>query len=141
MKTTTVVAVNVVGDVTGRAYSGNFTIKSVLSMRDEFTADLRRRQIIGPSPENTPPAATLQWRAYMYGQVTARATETPKFWSDADGGLELPDSNVVAAVYEEILKAEAEFKEAIAADSKKALEKLVKKSPKKKAEEVETDDE
>lgn len=54
MKTSKVISVSIVGERTSRSYNGQFTIKTVMTMKDEFQADLRRRQIIGPSPEGTP---------------------------------------------------------------------------------------
>lgn len=141
MKTQEIISINVVGSTTGRSYSGSFTVKTVMSQRDVFAADLMRRQIIGPSPENTPPIQSLQLQAYMYAQVNAHTVEAPKFWKDTDGGLDLPDGNVVVAVYEEILKVEDAFSTAIKEDSKKALKELTKKTKKKPAEEdEETDD-
>ncbi len=130
MKTSKVISVNVVGDSTGRSYSGDFTVKMVMTQRDEFHADLRRRQILGPSPDGTPPASKLQWDAFMLGQIQARTVESPKFWQDSDFGMDLEDSNVATAVYNEILKAEDEFKSEILKDSEEALEKLKKKSAK-----------
>lgn len=142
MKTQETIAISVVGNVTGRSYSGSFTVKTVMTQRDVFSADLMRRQIIGPSPENTPPIQALQLQAYMYAQVNAHTVDAPKFWKDSDGGLDLPDGNVVVAIYEEILKAEEAFAVAIKEDSKKALKELAKKPTKKKPveDEEENDD-
>ena len=130
MQTDKVISVNIAGVKTSRVYMGDFTVKTVMSMKDEFNADLRRRQILGPSPEGTPPAANLQWRAYMYGQVHARTIEAPDFWSETEGGLDIPDENVVSAVYDAILAAEEELQAAIQKDSEAAIKKLKKKPTK-----------
>ena len=134
MQTDKVVSVNIIGVKTGRAYIGDFTIKTVMSMKDEFNADLRRRQILGPSPDGTPPAANMQYRAYIYGQVQARTLEAPDFWLESDSGLDVPDENVVIAVYDAILEAEEQLGAKIKEDSDKALKKL-KKRPMKEGEE------
>ena len=136
MKMEKIVSVNIVGDKTGRVYAGEFTMKSVMSQRDEFNADLRRRQIIGPSPEGTPPAPALQWKAYMYGQIHARTLESPDFWDKSDGGLNIPDGNVVTEVYDQILKIEEDIQTKIKEESAKAYEKL-QKAPKKEEKEEE----
>lgn len=125
-----VISVNIIGNRTGRTYSGEFTVKSMMTQKDEFNADLRRRQIIGPSPDGTGPAPALQWKAFMFGQIHARTIEAPPFWEESDGGLNIQDGNVVTEVYEAVLKVEEEVEAAIKAESEKALEKLTKKASK-----------
>jgi len=127
MQTSKVISLSIVGDKTGRVYTGEFTVKTVLSQRDEFKADLVRRQVLGPSPDGTPPAAKLQWDAYVIGQVQARSLESPQFWEDSDGGLDIADSNVITEVYDAMLKAEEELVKEIKEEADKAYEKLNKK--------------
>lgn len=126
MQTNKVISIDVIGEKTGRVYKGDFTIKLVLSQRDEFNSDLRRRQILGPSPDGTPPAPNLQMKAYMLGEIQARTIEMPDFWRDSDQGLDLTDPNVTLSIYDAIIKAEEEFEKQIKEDSEKAYEKLSK---------------
>ena len=130
MQTNKVISVDVIGEKTGRIYKGDFTIKLVLTQRDEFNSDLRRRQILGPSPEGTPPAANLQMKAYMLGEIQARTVEMPDFWRDADQGLELADPNVALSIYDAIIEAEQEFEAKIKKDSEEAYKKLSKEKSK-----------
>ena len=141
MQTNKVISVNVIGERTGRVYAGDFTVKLIMSQKDEFQADLRRRVILGPSPEGTPPAPNLQWKAFMFGQLQSRTMEAPTFWTDADNGLDIPDANVVTAVYDALLKAEDDFENAIKKDSEDALKRMQKKNKKEKEEEKEDDSE
>lgn len=136
MKTSKVISVSIVGDRTGRNYNGQFTTKTVSTMKDEFQADLRRRQVIGPSPDGTPPASNLQWRAFMIGQISTKVLDAPKWWIDSYDGLELEDSNVITELYEAVLKAEEEITEDIKKESEEAMDKLKKK---KKITETEND--
>jgi hypothetical protein len=127
MKTSKVISVSIVGDRTSRSYSGQFTTKTVMTMKDEFQADLRRRQVIGPSPDGTPPAANLQWRAFMLGQIAVKVLDAPKWWLESNDGLELEDGNVITELYEAILAAEEEVAEDIKKESEEAMDKLKKK--------------
>jgi len=131
-----VVSFNIVGERTGRTYSGSFTFKAMASQRDEFDADLRRRQILGPSPDGTPPAANLQMKAFILGQIYSRSIVAPDFWVQSSDGLDILDQNVVYEIYEAIVKIDEEFSNEIKEDSKKALEKLQKKDKKEKAQET-----
>lgn len=127
MKTTKVVSVNIVGDRSGNPYTGDFTMKMLMTERDEFNADLRRRQILGPSPDGTPPAAALQWRAFMMGQLAARITDAPEWWLSSDTGMELADRNVVPAIYDAMLEAEEELAGEVKQETEKAVNKITKK--------------
>ena len=134
METEKVISINTVGEKSGRAYSGSFTVKMMMSQKDEFSADLIRRQIIGPSPDGTPPAANLQYKAYIMGMIQARATVVPLFWENSNMGMDIPDGNISLEVYDLILKAEEDFTAGIAKDSEKALKKLKKADKKAEAE-------
>ena len=131
MKTSEVFSVNIVGANTKRVYTGEFTTKTTTTMKDEFASDLKRRQVIGPSPDGTPPSANLQWQAYMIGQLFVKLTDAPKWWQDSNGGLDLEDMNVITEVYNAVLEAEDKVIKALDAESEEALEKL-KAPPKKK---------
>jgi hypothetical protein len=121
--------IDLVGDTTGDKFSGTFTVKCVLSKREEMAADVRRRFILGPSPENA--LNMLASDAFVLGQLSVRVTKSPSWWDRSDGGLELVDMNIIAKVFEEATKAELEFRETIskkAEEATKVLEKTVAKN-------------
>ena len=122
-------AISEVGETTGEKFTGMFTVKRVLSKREESLADIRRRAILGPQPENS--LSSVANDAYVLGQLAVRIVKAPKWWDESDGGLDLLDSNVLAKIFEETLKAEIEFRKEIAektGDAEKVLEKTVQKS-------------
>jgi len=131
MKTSEVFSVNIVGTSTNRSYSGEFTAKTTMTMKDQFAADLKRRQVLGPSPDGTPPAANLQFQAYMIGQLFVKIIDAPKWWQDSNFGLELEDMNVVTELYNSVLELEEKTSKAFEEEADQALEKL-KAPPKKK---------
>jgi hypothetical protein len=116
---------NIRGDVTDTLYLGKFKVKTILSRRDYFTADLKRREIVGPvSPENA--MATLVGEAYMLGQLYARIIEAPDWWLAKNSGIDLEDSNVISVLFEKANVLEKKAKESIKAKATDALEKLNK---------------
>jgi len=139
METSKPVSISCVGNKTGKPYNGSFTIMTVTTNRIDFQADLRRRQILGPSPDGTPPAANLQWKAFMLGQLFARIQTSPSWWESSDYGLDLEDDNVVTEVYNKLLEAEEEAEKAIKDDAKKALKKLANKPEEEVREEFSED--
>lgn len=114
---------NSIGEVTGNPYVGKFKVKTLLSRRDYFTADLKRREIVGSvSPENAMP--TLVGEAYMLGQLFVRIVEAPEWWNNAGMGLDLKDSNITAELFEATTQVEKKAKDAVKEKAQAALQKL-----------------
>lgn len=126
MKPDKTVFVKVVGEQTGETFEGKFLVKGSLVRRDSFRADAIRRDLLGPSPENTPPAPSLQSEAYVTGQVAVRVLKGPKWWDESNLGQELEDSNVIMGIYEAILESDDKETKELVETSKKAADKLKK---------------
>lgn len=113
---------SVIGSRTGKPYNGKFLVKTVLTRKENFLADERRRFIIGNNSLSAPPA--LQGEAFMLGQLFVRFSEAPDWWNQSDAGLELEDENVIGELFkltEEIVEA---AEQELQKESKKALENL-----------------
>jgi hypothetical protein len=129
MKTTALFSVSIVGQRTGKPYNGKFTVKTVLSRRENFLADERRRLILGSNSAGAPPS--LQGEAFMLGQLFVRLVEAPDWWKNADNGLDLEDENVIGEIYQ-LTEAEVASSEKELADSAKtSLNKLANSTSKK----------
>jgi len=124
METTEKFSVSIVGEKTGNVYAGDFTVKTVLTRRDEFIADSRRRELLGANPEGALPQ--LQVEAFMYGQLFVRIVQAPKFWSDAGNGIDLADLNVISKVYETAKDKEEERIKKVKAQAEEALKQIAK---------------
>lgn len=132
METTKIKELSITGESTGDTYNGSFTFNVTTTLRIESASDLRRRQIIGPCPDGTPPSNLLQSKAFMIGEIDSRLIEEPDFWKNGGGGMDIPDANVTLEVYNALLEAMSEYREEISERSKVALEKLAKKDSKGK---------
>ena len=114
-------SIKVTGDVTGETWHGSFKTRLRLSHRDQFRQDQIRRELLGGvNPESASKRALNA--AEVFSVIAIHIFDAPKWWLQADNGLLLEDDNVIAAVYEEILKAKAE-----------AMSALVKKGEEAKA--------
>lgn len=129
--TTAPIHISTVGTVTGKSYTGKFSIKTVLNRRENFLADERRRFILGGNPNSAPPA--LQGEAYMLGQLFVRIVEAPDWWKQSDAGLDIEDDNLIGELYKAAEGAVAEQEKVVQEEAKAALEKLAH-NPSKKAE-------
>lgn len=125
METTATFIVNEIGQNTGMPYEGKFVIKTILSRRDNFIADERRRMIIGMNPAGAMPS--LQGEALMLSLLSVRIMESPKWWTDSDNGLDLKDENIIGVLYQLCEEKAKEYQADLAKNAKASLEKLSKK--------------
>ena len=125
-ETTVTFEINEIGSETGNPFNGTFKVKTLLSRREEFIADERRRSIVGTLANGVAPS--LGGEAFMQGQLFVRIVEAPKWWEDSDSGLDLKDLNVIVAVFNAAMKAEKDRKDKVKDDSQKALKKMTKKT-------------
>lgn len=114
--------VHVIGSTTGKLWPGDFRAKTILSFRDKLAADAGRRELLGGAAGNIDPEAAAA--ALVISQLSVRLTETPDWWKESKGGLDLEDANVLEAVYKEALKVEDDYLKQIEAEGKAAQEAL-----------------
>ena len=122
METTAIFSVNLIGGETGTSYMGDFTVKTILSRRDRFVADERRRAIIGSLAEGALPA--LQTEAFMLGQLSIRIVKSPDWWSQNGNGLDLADADVIAQVFNLAIEKENQRREEVKKQAEEALKQL-----------------
>jgi hypothetical protein len=128
VETTETFTISELGQNTGKPYDGKFVIKTILSRRDAFAADERRRMIIGVNPSMVMPA--LSGEAYMLGQLFVHIIEAPKWWLDSDRGLDIEDENIIGVLYKLVEEKSKEKRDQIQANAKSSLEKLAKSAKK-----------
>ena len=135
METTKIFSINEVGQRSGRVYDGKFTVKTLLNRRENFIADERRRFIVGSNSQGVAPS--LSGEAYILGQLSVRIVESPKWWTESDNGLDLPDENIIGTIFKLMEEKVAEFEAEVKGQAKTSLEKLTKSATKRIAAEKE----
>jgi hypothetical protein len=113
-------SVSVTGEVSGEKYPGMFKTKLRLSHREQLRLDEIRRELLGKNHEAATPRAQSQ--ANAFATIMVHLVESPKWWKDSDGGLDLEDDNILEEVYTKIieLKKSASSKLKTEADAAKA---------------------
>lgn len=114
--------INITGESTGEVFKGTFKAKVRLSHRDELRRDELRRKLLGPTPDAASKRAQNQ--AELIADLSVRLTETPKWWSTVDGGLDLEDDNVLIGIWEECTRLEKEAIERVLKEAEDAKIKL-----------------
>lgn len=108
-------SISLVGDETGEKWVGDFRAKERLTHRDTLIKDARKRELLGPQG-GTPDQRAFSV-AVIVSELTVRLTKMPKWFEESSLGLDLEDENVLADIYDKVMKIE---KDARAAREKKS---------------------
>lgn len=125
------VTVSVTGDVTDRVFTGSFRVKTSLSWAERLAQDRIRRELLGEQPGQ--PMPEVVQAAWMLSRLAVRVVEAPTWWTDAaqDGisGLGLHDDNVIAEVFDAVMRKDVKVARALAAEAEQARLKLAETPP------------
>lgn len=120
---------DIIGDNTGEKFVGNFEAKLRLSHRDQLNKDQLRRQIIGDKPDQATKDSMM--RAEILSHLSLSLLDTPKWWKDGAGGLDLYDDNVIFDLYDLVVKGQTKAIEEVLKKGEEAKEELKKVAKKK----------
>jgi hypothetical protein len=109
MKTEASFQASIIGDTSNSPYVGSFTVRTVLTRRDQFLADQIRREVVGPQQGTVLPS--LVDESFMYSQVRVRVVKAPDWYTNSYYGLDLVDSNVMPYLFKECTRVAAEAEE------------------------------
>lgn len=118
-------SVSMDGDKTGTKWHGEFTVKTLLSHRDELRRDQLRRELLGGVNPEFASIRSLN-QADVFSDLAVRIIKSPSWWAESSGGLDLSDDNVVATVYSKTMDAEKEVLNRLKKDGDEASEELRK---------------
>lgn len=122
METTAIFNVTVTGEESGQPFNGQFKVKTLLSRRDRLRADEIRRELIGGKPEGA--SASVIADALVLSQLAVRIIESPAWWQNSQGGLDLADANVIGEVFRLTMDEADKRAAALKKESEEALKKL-----------------
>lgn len=113
------------GDVSGREYVGIFTVKTRLSHMDRFRQDQIKRSLLGGTNPNDAGNIAMNM-AEAFSQLSIRIINAPDWFSSSNGGVDLPDYNVITSIYTAAMAAESKAIAAVQEAANKAKESLNK---------------
>lgn len=120
-------AIDVVGSITQRQYTGLFKIKPLLSHREKLRKDEYRRQLLGANTDFTSQEAAKI--AGVFSSIWAHMVDAPSWWKEAGNGVDLIDEEPVIAVLDKIDEFQNEIIQQITKsgeNSKKELSEIKK---------------
>lgn len=99
-------SISVVGETTKERMIGKFKVKTALSHRDYIIKDQERRRLLGSMGGE--PDDRCRNISVICSELKVRIVESPAWWKETDGGLDLLDDNVLANVFNEAMRLEKE---------------------------------
>jgi hypothetical protein len=98
--------ISVSGEKSGETYVGTFKCLRRLSHRQELTRDVLYRNLLGEKPDSASPRAKEQ--AELFSDLQVCLTDSPVWWKEAGGGLDLVDDEVVKKIWTETIRIRVE---------------------------------
>lgn len=105
---------------TGEKYEGLFTVLSVLDMRNKHLLELEKTRLIG---DHVNPTNELAGIAILLANLRVRIIDGPEWWKQSDGGYNITDSTVLTKLYDQVMKAEIDWRAKLKERATKVQEK------------------
>jgi hypothetical protein len=102
--------VDIVGDTTFKQYQGQFTCRCVLSMGQKHSMELEKSRLLGSSVNKTD---ELEGMAVIFATIRAKIIDSPEWWKQSLGGSSINDENALMAVFDNVEKAEKEWRQKV----------------------------
>lgn len=103
----------------GKKYDGQFTVNCLLNMRQKHLLELEKTRLLGNYPNPTDELAGI---AVILANLRGRIVNGPSWWEQSDGGYNLTDIDVLTALYNKVIAAEAEWRTKLKEKTKKLQE-------------------
>jgi hypothetical protein len=101
-----------VGEVTGKKYDGEFTVKCVLTMFDKREVELKKTQLVSDSQN---PTSLLSSISHIIATLQVRVLKAPTWWEQSADGLDILDENIVIELYDKVVAQESIWKDELKA--------------------------
>jgi hypothetical protein len=106
-KNESVFDIQVEGDTTFKKYEGQFTVRCVLSMGQKHGMELEKTRLLG---NHANPSEELLGLAIIFANLRAKVIDGPEWWKQSNGGVTIKDENVLVELYNQVEKAENEWR-------------------------------
>lgn len=105
---------NVTGSTTDKKYEGQFTVVCILNMARKHQLEIEKTRLMA---DFSNPTETLFGLATILANLRVRIVDSPEWWKQSGGGMNLMDEDVLVALYDKVMDAEAKWREALKAQA------------------------
>lgn len=119
-----------VGETTGETFTGDFTVKPILSFGARALADADKRRFLG-NPENTASISEdLLSIAIMISQIKYRIIKAPTWFNETSALEDMVDSNILTELFAKVIDVEKQYRANIVKKGEQAKQELIKNEAK-----------
>lgn len=111
------IEIDLVGETTGERYKGEFVVRTVLSMAGKHALELEKTRLMA---DYANPSGGLAGISTILANIRAKTIKAPTWWTDLGDGSDVLDENITLEIYDKILNAENEWRQAIAKKAEEA---------------------
>lgn len=97
-----------VGELTGKKYEGQFTVRCVLNIAQKHAMEIEKTRLLGNFSN---PTDGLVGIAVILSSLRHKVVDGPEWWKQSAGGSSLDDEDVLVALYDKVVSAEVEWRE------------------------------
>lgn len=95
------------GGTTGKKYDGQFTVVCILNMSRKHQLEIEKTRLMA---DFSNPTETLFGLATILANLRVRIVNAPEWWKQSGGGFNLMDEDVLVALYDKVMEAEAKWR-------------------------------
>lgn len=122
-------AINTIGEDTNETFAGKFTCRTRLTHGERLTQDSIRRALLGTQPAGVTIGERAANTAEILASLQIRIVDSPSWWTNSNGGVDLVDDNLIIELYTTVMKAEADAKAELKKAADEAKGELKKETP------------
>lgn len=98
------------GETTGQRYEGKFTVLCALNMAKKHQLELEKTRLLADFLNPTDGLAGI---SMILANLRVKLVDGPEWWKQSNGGLEIMDEDILVMLFEEVMKKESEWREAV----------------------------
>ena len=110
------------GEVTGKEYEGQFTVRCLLNIGQKHSLALEKTRLLGNYDSPTDDLAGL---ALILANLRAKVIDAPEWWKQSLGGTLIDDEDALVVLYRKVEETELAWKEEL----KKKTQKITDPTP------------
>jgi hypothetical protein len=100
----------------GNKYDGQFTVRTVLDMKNKHVLELEKTRLLGNFANPTDELAGI---SIMLATLRIKIVKAPEWWNQSDGGYSITDMDVLTKLYSMVQEAETEWRNKLKEKAKK----------------------
>lgn len=118
------ISFNVLGEVSGQSWAGDFSVKPILSFAAIAAVDAERRRFMGNPSDETAVPEEIRSIAAMISQIKYRVAKGPSWLAESNYLADMVDGNVLVELFSKVIGVENEYRDKLNKKAEVALTEM-----------------